>query len=273
MFSFLTYNFVLIALATALTIALASALLSPFLVLNEQALIADGLAHVGFTGLAVGILFSNQPLLISIPIVVLASIIVKYLADNKNINGDAALGILSTVSLAIGLVIIHKSTGFNRSIEGMLVGSLWTISLSEMFITLSILVLIALFIFTNYQKLLLLTFDYKYAKFKEIKVKLNSYTLAILTAVLITIGVKTIGTLLISSFVIFPVLIGMQLSTSFKKTLFIGAVSSSVAVIIGIFTAHLIDIPAGASIVLTYALLLLISMVYKNIMKRSLSRA
>ena len=273
MFSFLTYNFVIIALATALIIALASALLSPFLVLNEQALIADGLAHVGFTGLAVGILFSEQPLLISIPIVIVASVIVKYLADNKNINGDAALGILSTISLAIGLVIIHKSTGFNRSIEGMLVGSLWTISLTELFIALSVLLLIGGFLLINYQKLLLLTFDYKYAKFKKIKVKLISYTLAILTAVLITIGVKTIGTLLISSFVIFPVLIGMQSTTSFKKTLLIGAISSAFAVIIGIFTAHLIDIPAGASIVLVYALILIVTMLSKKIMRRSFYRA
>lgn len=272
MFSFLTYNFVLIALSTAVIIALASAFLSPFLVLNEQALIADGLAHVGFTGLAIGILFSEQPLLISIPIVILASVIVKYLADNKNINGDAALGIISTVSLAIGLVIIHKSTGFNRSIEGMLVGSLWTISVSEMLIALFVLLLIIFFVVKNYQKLLLVTFDYKYAKFKKINVRTTSYTLAILTAVLITIGVKTIGTLLISSFVIFPVLIGMQIATSFKKTLLVGTISSVIAVIIGILFAHFIDIPSGASIVLVYTTILLLAMIYKNILKRSFYR-
>lgn len=272
MFNFLTYDFVLIGLLVTTIIALSSAIISPFLVLNEQALIADGLAHVGFTGLTIGIIFSNNPLFISIPIVILASIFVKYLAENKNINGDAALGILSTVSLAIGLIIIHKSSGFNRSIEGMLIGSIWTISIVELLFSIFILLLIIVFVILNYNKLLLTTFDLKYAKFKKVKTNFLSYTLAILTAILITIGVKTIGTLLISSFVIFPVLIAMQIKSSFKLTFIIGALTSILTVFIGITIAHFIDIPAGSSIVLLYGIILLTSMIVKSISRRNLYR-
>lgn len=267
MLDFLQYEFVIYAFLIALIIALASAVLSPFLVLNEQALIADGLAHVSFTGLALGMILVDEPLIISIPFVIILSVIIKYLSQKKNINGDAALGIVSTVSLAIGLIIIHKSSGFNRSIEGMLVGSLWTVSSTEIIIGLIILMLIISFVSFFYKDLLLLTYDYKFAKFKGIKTNLLSYTLSILTAVLITIGVKTIGTLLISSFVIFPVLIGMQFKTGFKKTLLIGALTSIIAVLIGITSAHYLDIPAGSNIVLIYAIILVILMSFKKIIK------
>lgn len=268
MFSFLSYTFVLYALLIATLIAASAALLSPFLVLNEQALIADGLAHVGFTGIIIGLLLVNEPLLISIPFVIAFSILVKYLSQNKNINGDAALGLLAAISLAIGLIIIHKSTGFNRSIETMLVGSLWTVSLSEIFFALGTFILILLFVIFNYQKLVLITFDYKYAKFKKTKTNILSYGLAVLTAVLITIGVKTIGTLLISSFVIFPALIGMQFKKGFKLTLIYGLVASIIGVFFGIYFADLIDIPAGSSIVIVYALILFVFMFIKSFTRR-----
>lgn len=267
MFSFLTYNFVLLALAISVLIALSSALLSPFLVLDEQALIADGLAHVGFTGIIIGLLFSNQPLLISIPFTIVFAILIKYLVRNKNINGDAALGLLSAISLAVGLIIIHKSDGFNQSIETMLVGNLWTVTSSEVIFALIIFITILIFVLKYYNDLLLLTYDFKYAKFKGVKQTFLSYGLAILTAVLISVGVKTIGTLLISAFVIFPVLIGMQLKKSFKTTYLTGLVSSLIAVTIGISFAHLLDIPAGSSIVVTYTIILISMMIFNKTFK------
>lgn len=268
MFDFLLLNFVIYAIIISLIIGVSSALLSPYLVLDEQALIADGLAHVSFTGIVLGVLLLNQPLFISIPFTAIFSVIIKYLIRNKNINGDAALGLLSAISLAFGLIIIHKSSGFNQSIETMLVGNLWTVSKTEILIALSTLFIIVLFVLFNYNDLMLLTFDSKYARFKKIKHTFLSYSLAILTAVLITIGVKTIGTLLISSFVIFPVLIGKEFNRGFKITHIIGIISSILSVLTGIIFAHIIDIPAGSSIVIVYTLILFITMIYNKIINR-----
>ncbi|MCR1808971.1 metal ABC transporter permease [Haploplasma modicum] len=273
MFEFFSYNFIINAILIASIIAVSSALLSPFLVLNEQALIADGLAHVGFTGFALGIILINEPLFISIPFVVIVSVLIKYLANNKNINGDAALGLLSTISLAIGLIIVHKSDGFNRSIQTMLVGNLWTVSNLELILSFIILILIISFVSFYYKKLLLITFDYKYAKFLKVKTNLISYLLSILTALLITIGVKAIGTLLISSFVIFPVIIGMQFKKGFFHTLLLGVIASIIAVLIGIIFAHTVDIPAGSSIILVYTIILFVSMFLKKFIKGGSFRA
>lgn len=268
MFSFFTLNFVIFAIIISLIVSVSSALLSPYLVLDEQALIADGLAHVSFTGIVLGVLLINEPLFISIPFTIIFSVLIKYLIRNKNINGDASLGLFSAISLAIGLIIIHKSSGFNQSIETMLVGSLWTVNLTEIIIALVTLILITIFVLLFYNDLMLLTFDLKYAKFKKIKHVFLSYSLAILTAILITIGVKTIGTLLISSFVIFPVLIGKEFNKGFKITHIIGIISSIISVLFGIIFAHFVDIPAGSSIVITYTTILFITMIYNKVNKR-----
>ncbi|MFA5525648.1 MAG: metal ABC transporter permease [Acholeplasmataceae bacterium] len=269
MIEFLSYSFIQNALIIGVALALSAALLSPFLVLNEQAMIADGLAHVSFAGIILGILLSGEPLWIAIPFVMLASVLIKYLSTTKTMNGDAAIGLVSSVAFAIGLIMIKKGSGFNISIESMLVGNIFTATTIEMILSLFITLLIAIFILVFYRKLLMMTYDLNYARFSKIKVQLLGYMLSGLTAFFIVIGVRTIGTLLISALVVFPSIIASQLSKSFKNTLIIGMISSLVIVIAGIFIAHPLELPVSSSIVSLYAVILIILLIVKSIRRMS----
>jgi zinc transport system permease protein len=268
MFDFLSYEFIQSAFLIGIALSLAAALLSPFLVLNQQAMIADGLAHVSFAGVILSVLLINEPFYIAIPFVMLASLLIKYLATTKTINGDAAIGLVSSISFAIGLIIVKKSSGFNVSIEGMLVGNIFTATYTDLIFTLVVTLLVIIFIFSFYRKLLLITYDENYARFKKINVQLISYLLALVTAFFIVIGVRTIGTLLISALVVFPSVISSQWTKSFKNTLILGVISSFVVVTLGIFVAHPLEIPVGSTIVLLYAIILSLSLVLKSILRR-----
>jgi zinc transport system permease protein len=249
-------------------LALSAALLSPFLVLNQQAMIADGLAHVSFAGIILGILLSNEALYIALPFVMLASILIKYLSTTKTINGDAAIGLVSSVSFAIGLIMVKKGEGFSISIESMLVGNIFTASNSDLILSLVITVLISLFILFFYRSLFLMTYDENYAKFSKVKVAFLGYLLAALTSFFIVIGVRTIGTLLISALVIFPSIISSQWTKSFKNTLLLGIGSSLMIVVLGIFIAHPLEIPVGSTIVVLYAIILMMSLIIKSMLRR-----
>jgi len=249
-------------------LALSAALLSPFLVLNQQAMIADGLAHVSFAGIILGILLSNEALYIALPFVMLASILIKYLSTTKTINGDAAIGLVSSVSFAIGLIMVKKGEGFSISIESMLVGNIFTASNSDLILSLVITVLISLFILFFYRSLFLMTYDENYAKFSKVKVAFLGYMLAALTSFFIVIGVRTIGTLLISALVIFPSIISSQWTKSFKNTLLLGIGSSLMIVVLGIFIAHPLEIPVGSTIVVLYAIVLMMSLIIKSMLRR-----
>ncbi|MFA5470806.1 MAG: metal ABC transporter permease [Acholeplasmataceae bacterium] len=268
MFELLQYDFIINALFIGITLALSAALLSPYLVLNQQAMIADGLAHVSFAGLVLSVLLTNEPLYIAIPFVMIASLLIKYLAATDKMNGDAAIGLVASVSFAIGLILIKKSSGFNISVESMLVGNIFTATRADIILSVIVSILILIFVFLFYRPLFLMTYDLNYAKFSKVKTNILGYGLSILTAFFIVIGVRTIGTLLISALVVFPSIISSQWTKSFKMTLIFGVISSFVIVIMGIFIAHPLEIPVGSTIVVLYTILLILLLVTKKLLRR-----
>jgi zinc transport system permease protein len=269
MIDFLQYEFIQNAILIGVALALSAAMLSPFLVLNQQAMIADGLAHVSFAGVILGVLLSNEALYIAIPFVMLASLLIKYLSTTKTINGDAAIGLVSAVSFAIGLILVKKGQGFSISVESMLVGNIFTATQADMILSIVVSILISLFIIVFYRQLFLMTYDLNYAKFAKVRVQLLGYVLAALTAFFIVIGVRTIGTLLISALVVFPSIISSQWTKSFKNTLILGIVSSFLIVLMGIFIAHPLEIPVGSTIVVLYAIVLLLSIIIKPLWRKN----
>lgn len=259
------YDFVRNAFLIGIILAFISGLLSNFLVLRNQALIGDGLSHISFTGLTLGLLFFEQPFYIAIPFTILGAIIIKKISLNKKINGDAAIGIISSISLALGLIIIRLSNGFNSSIEDLLVGNIFTNVTSNIYFSLIILIITLLFIIIFYKKLLLMTFDYEYAKFKKINVKLLDYLISIITAIFIVIGVRLIGALLISAFIIFPSIISSNLTKGFLKLIICSIIVNIISVIIGIIFSIEFDLPGGSSIVVIQFILFLISIIYNKL--------
>ncbi|MFA6801138.1 MAG: metal ABC transporter permease [Acholeplasmataceae bacterium] len=264
-FDLLQYDFIIRALVIGVALAVSASLLSPFLVLNHQAMIADGLAHVSFAGLALGMLLVNEPLYISIPFVMLASFLIKFLSDRM--NGDAAIGLVSALAFAVGLIIIKKGSGFNYSIESLISGNIFTTSPTLMILGILSTILIFIFVLYFYRKLFLMTYDNDYAKFSGIKVTLLGYLLSALTAFFIAVGVRTIGVLLISALVIFPSVISSQFTKSFMMTLIYGTVASVIVTISGIFIAHPLNVPAGSTIVIVYSIILGLILIFKKVLR------
>ncbi len=234
-------------------LGLIASLLSPFVVLNDQSLIADGLSHVSFTALVVGIFFMDNPFYIAIPIVVVASIFIKWLIKYTKIHADSAIGIVSSFGFALGLILI-RYTNSSMDLESLISGNLWFRTLNDVMLTLILLIIGLVFVVLNYRKLLSLTFDYEHAKFSGIKVDLYNYIFAALTGVFVVIGVRSIGVLLISSLLILPVITANLFAKRFIDLLIIGPIVSTIVIGLGIFIAHQLAQPAGSIIVILYTL-------------------
>ena len=164
MFDFLMHPFMIRAILIGIILAISTSLISNYLVSSNQSLIGDGLAHISFTGVVIGVLFSNNPLYVAIPIAILASILIKFLMRSNKLHGDTAIGLVSSFALAIGFILISKSAGFNMSVESMLVGSIFSTKWSDVLYSGIILILVLIFILFSYQKLFTITFDSTYAK-------------------------------------------------------------------------------------------------------------
>ncbi len=264
MFEIFLYEFMIRALLIGILMAAGTALVSNYLVASNQSLIGDGLAHISFTGVILGLLLSNYPLLIAIPFSILAAIAIKLLMRLK-LEGDSAIGLVSNFIMAVGFIIISLSKGFNKSVESMLVGSMFSTTWTDVIIILIVVTLLIIFVVFSYKQLFSMTYDIDYAKFSNVNVIVYDYLLTILTAVLVVIGVQTIGTLLISAFIIFPSVSSSLIAKSFKQMIFISLLINIIITIIGIISAHFLSLPAGSVIIVLHGLSFIILYIYKKI--------
>ncbi len=254
-------------IAIVLLLGLTASILSPFVVLNEQSLIADGLSHVSFTALVIGIFFMDNPFYIAIPVVVIASVLIKWLIQITKIHADSAIGIVSSFGFAIGLILI-RYTNSSMDLESLISGNLWFRTSSDVYLTLGLTVISGLFVVLNYRKLISITFDYEHAKFSGIKADLYNYIFAALTGIFVVIGVRSVGVLLISSLLIFPVVTANLFAKKFPDLFLIGIIVSVVVILSGVLLAHVLKQPAGSMIVILYTITFMILFLFKTLILR-----
>ena len=244
------YDFIQKAIICGIFISSAASLLGNFLVLRKQSLISDGLSHVSFATVSISLFLGLSPLLASIPLVILASIIINKLSEKTNIYSDAAIGLVSAFSIAIGVIFVSVSKGFNIDIYSYLFGSILAISQSEIILSVIVSVTAILLIVIFFNDLFLVTYDEDYAHISKINIKSINIILGIIQSITIVVGVKIVGIMLMSSLIIFPAISSLQIADSFKKMIIYSLIISILSLILGIFISFVLNYPTGASIVL-----------------------
>lgn len=245
-----SYPFMVRAILVGSLVSLCSALLGVSLVLKRYSMIGDGLSHVGFGALAIATAMNAAPLAVAIPIVILAAVLLLRISGNSKIKGDAAIALISTGALAVGVMVISMTTGMNTDVYNYMFGSILAMSSGdvELSIALSAAVLILYVIF--YNKIFAITFDETFAQATGVKANLYNTLIAVLTAVTIVLGMRMMGALLISSLIIFPALTSMRVCKTFKSVIINSAIVSVICLFVGISISYLCATPAGASVVI-----------------------
>lgn len=237
------------ALIVGILVSLCAALLGVSLVLKRFSMIGDGLSHVGFGALAVASVMNLAPMAVAIPVVIAAAFLLLRLSSNSKTNGDSAIALISTSALAIGVMANSMSKGMNIDINSYLFGSIISVSRGDV-ITSAILALVVLVIFVFfYTKIFAITFDESFAKATGTNTNIYNMLIALLTAVTIVIGMRLMGSMLISSLIIFPALCSMRVFKSFRAVTVCSAAISVVTFVVGMIISYIADTPCGASIV------------------------
>ena len=218
-----SYPFMVRALLVGALIALCAAVLGVTLVLKRYSMIGDGLSHVGF-GLR--------------------------LRETSHVRGDSAIALISTGALAVGVTVVSMTTGMNTDVYNYLFGSILSMSGSDVWITVAVsLVVLTLFVFF-YHRIFAVTFDENFTRATGIPAGTYNSLIALLTALVIVIGMRMMGSLLISSLVVFPAMTSMRLCKTFRSVMISAAVVSVVCLLLGLVISYLYATPTGASIVL-----------------------
>ena len=258
-------EFLVRALVVGVLICLCCALLGVSLVLKRFSMIGDGLSHVSFGAMAIGMAAGFAPLYFALPIVIAAAFLLLRMSDRGRIKGDAAIALVSTGALAIGVMATSMTTGMNVDIYNYMFGSILTMTPEDVAISsvLSVCVIGLFVIF--YREIFAVTFDESFAKATGTKVSAYNMLIAGLTAVTIVIGMKMMGALLISSLIIFPTMSSMRLCKSFRSVVISSSLVSVACFIAGLILSIKYEAPTGASVVCVNIYLLAVLTIIRKI--------
>ena len=243
-----SYPFMVRAFIVGILVSLCASLLGVSMVLKRYSMIGDGLSHVGFGALAIASALNLSPLAVSIPIVVLAAFLLLKLKENSKIKGDSAIAIVSTGSLAIGIMVISMTTGMNTDVCNYLFGSILGVKQNEVLLTVVLSLIVIITFILLYNRIFAVTFDETFSRATGVKVDVYNMIIALLTAFTIVLGMRTMGSLLISSLIIFPALTSMRIFKQFKKVIICSSIISTICFIVGLILSYIYALSTGASV-------------------------
>lgn len=265
---FLNYSFVQRAIIAGLFIAVLCSILGMFLVLRRLSLIGDGLAHVTFGSVAVGLLLKVYPIYTSIPIVFLSGYGIMKLMEKARLYGDAAIGIVSAAGIAAGVLIASIAGGFNVDLFSYLFGNILAISKEEVMLTAALSAVVIAITLLFYHELLSVTFDEDLAKVSGIKTKKVNTALILLTALTVVLAMRVVGIMLVSALLILPAVSAFQVSRGFKSAIAFSCFFSILSVLGGVFVSFSLNLPTGATIVILNIAIFLFILFTKTIFLR-----
>jgi len=263
---FLNYGFVQRAIIAGSFIAVLCSALGMFLVLRGLSLIGDGLAHVTFGSVAVGLLLKVYPVYASIPIVLLSGYGIMKLMEKARLYGDAAIGIVSAAGIAVGVLIASVAGGFNVDLFSYLFGNILAIREEEVKLSVALSAIVIAAIILYYHELLSITFDEDLARVSGIKTKTINTVLILLTALAVVLAMRVVGIMLVSALLILPSVSAFQVARSFKSAIVISCFFSVLSVLSGILVSFSFNLPTGATIVILNIAIFVFVLFLKKIM-------
>ena len=282
---YLQYKFIARALVVGTLVSLCASLLGVSLVLKRYSMIGDGLSHVGFGALTVAMALgfvtadnlpgflperlrggiarlcasiAESPLPFTLVVVVLCAFLLLRISERSRMRGDSAIALISTSALAVGVVVTSTTSGMNVDVYNYMFGSILAMSSSDVAISviLSAVVLVLFLLF--YPRIFAVTFDEPFARATGVKAGLFNLLIAMLTATTVVVGMRMMGTLLISSLIIFPALSSMRVFARFRAVVICSAAISVGCFVVGMMLSCVYSLPTGAGIVAVNLLVFLV---------------
>jgi zinc transport system permease protein len=262
---FLEYGFIQRALIAGSLVAMLCAVLGVVLVLRRLSMMGDGLSHVAFGGVAFAMVLNLYPLVVSLPIAAVSSFAILKLTERARIFGDAAIGVVSSVGIATGVMLASIAGGFNVDLFSYLFGNILSITKIEVLVSVVISVSVLAIIFIFFDEIFSITFDEQFARASGIPVDRINAMLMILTAVTVVLAMKVVGIMLTSALLILPAVTAFQNARGFRNAIIMASLSSLSSLVIGIYISFAYNLPAGATIVIINVLFLCGAFIFRHL--------
>ena len=261
----LSYGFMQRAIVSGIAIALLCSVVGLFLVLRRYSLFGDAIAHSSFGGIAAGLLIGIYPLWTAYAVSLLSALIITRIRQKFDISGEAAVAVLLSSGIAVGLILISLSGGFTVDIFSFLFGSILLVSVEDTILILSLTGAILIVILLLYRQLIYSTFNEEQAKVSGIPVEKINYLIVFIAGITVVTSIQLVGILLISALFVIPNVTAIMYGRSFKQTALLSSSFAVSSVVIGILLSYVLDITPAGTIVLISITILATSMGLKSL--------
>jgi len=259
------YQFMQYAIVGGTLAAATCAAIGLFMLLRREALIGEGIAHVSFGGIALGLFIGVYPVYTALLLSVIATLFITWLRRRGIANSDAAIGIVVAFGLSLGLVLLSLSGGFNVDLFTYLFGSILTIDTQDLATSVGLAVGVLLFLLVLHKEVLSITFDEKAARVSGIPVEKINFAFSILVALTVALSIKIIGILLVTALLILPGVAAMQLRLSFRGTMLFAIAASVISVAAGVTISAVVNVATSAVIIFVAMAVAAITTVYSRL--------
>jgi zinc transport system permease protein len=261
MIEMFSYDFMQRAFLAGIIIAVLASVSGTFIVLKRYSMMSETLAHSALVGVAVGLVAGYNPLWMAIVVAVISACLIEYLRSYFSLYSDAVLAIMLSGTLAIAVIVVSLGGALNNSLFSYLFGSILSVSQADILV-IGIFGFIALGLLLLYSKeLYFIAYDEEVAQTSGLRVVFLNYLLVSVSAIIIALSIRVVGSLLIGALMVIPTVSALQYRVGFMKTMFISLVIAVVSVISGMILSFFFSLPSGATIVLCVLFLFVISLV------------
>ena len=253
----LSYGFMQKALIAGIAVGLICSFMGTFLVLRRYSLFGDGIAHVAFGGISVGLFLGVFPLWTAFIVSIFGGLGLQKLRQSTKISGDSAVAVVLVTGLAIGVILVSSSGGFSVDLFSFLFGSILLISQEDTIMILALSAGIIATLTIMQKQFLHLTFNEEQAKLSGMRTTLLNYAFVVLASITVVTSMRLVGILLISALIVIPNITAMQFGKGFKKTVFISMSISVISVVSGILVSYFLNVaPSGTIVVIAVGILI-----------------
>ena len=237
-----------------------------FLVLKRYSMIGDTLSHSSFAGVAIGLVFGYNPIITAFIFTSICAIVIEILRDYFKKYAELVMSIILTLSLGIAIILVSSGKA-TAKVTSFLFGSILTVSSEDLYIIFTVSILCFIIIGFLYKKLIYTTFDEEGAKVAGINTKLINYIFTLIVGATISVSIRVMGILVISSIIVVPVATAMQFKKGFTKTLILSMIFGFIDIFLGLITSYYVNSAPGGTIAITSVVMLILSIIinrFKN---------
>ncbi|MEA3512145.1 MAG: iron chelate uptake ABC transporter family permease subunit [Campylobacterota bacterium] len=265
MLDILSYDFIQNAIIAGLLVSIASGIIGSLIVVNRMVFLAGGIAHTSYGGIGIAVYFGFPIFISSALFAVSAALLMAFITLNQKNRIDTFIGLIWAVGMAVGIILIDLTPGYNVDLMSYLFGSILAVSKDDIYFMSSLLFVIIIVLIFWYKDILAVSYDSQYASLRGINIKFFYTLILVLSALTVVIAIKVVGLILVIALLTIPIYIAEKLSNSLFKMMLISGVLSSAFTLMGLYLSYSYDLSSGASIILVSAFFLALFVLYSKL--------